>query len=174
MVLLSNITEIQSPLSAATGEAIRPYCTVNLAEGSPAEGLALGWYDDEHGELIGFDGITILGPNHYSEILRPEPRGMPNIETIFTVALFEPTTDEELAETGYSWKRTNKTKSFTTANVSSQTTTCPEGYHEENGTCVLDEGNSSGNSVKKWLLIAGGGIITVLSVISIGIFLKRK
>ena len=160
MSMASNIIEIQAPASAATGESIRPYCTVALAEGSPAEAVALGWYDDEHGELIEFDGLTILGPNHYSEVLRPETRPMPSQSTTFTVALFEPTSDDEVYETGYIWKRTNKTKSFTVTNTSGDGGEEPE-----------EEGESS---IKRWVLIAGAGLAALASVIGIGIFLKKK
>jgi hypothetical protein len=160
MSLASNITEIQAPASAATGESIRPYCTVALAEGSPAEAVALGWYDDEHGEYIEYDGLTILGPNHYSEVLRPEARPMPSQDTTFTVVLFEPTSDDEFYETGYNWKRTNKTKSFTVTNTS--------------GGGGGEPGEEDESSIKRWVLIAGAGLAALASVIGIGMFLKKK
>ena len=160
MSMVSNIIEIQAPTSAVTGESIRPYCTVALAEGSPAEAVALGWYDDEHGEMIESDGLTILGPNHYSEVLRPEARPMPSQYTTFTVALFEPTSDDEFYATGYSWKRTNKTKSFVVTNTSGGGGEDPE-----------EEGEGS---INRWVLIAGAGIMALASVIGIGMFLKKK
>lgn len=164
----TNIIEVQAPSSAATGEAIRPYCTVALAEGSPAEAVGLGWYDDVNGELIEYDGITILGPNHYSEVLRPESRPMPSTTTTFKLALFEPTTDAEFYSTGYSWKRTSKTKSFVVTNTSGGGGDDGGGDDGGNG----DDGG--GSSVKRWVLIAGAGVAALASVVGIGLFLKKK
>jgi len=166
MSLASNIIEIQAPASAITGELIRPYCTVALAEGSPAEAVALGWYDDEHGELIEFDGLTILGPNHYSEVLRPEARPMSSQSTTFTVALFEPTSDDEFYETGYSWKRTNKVMSFTVVNDSG------DDGGDEDGDDGGDEEEDTGGSNRWWLIGAVAGLGAAL--LAGGLYILKK
>ncbi|MDD5547093.1 MAG: hypothetical protein PHO67_08085 [Candidatus Omnitrophica bacterium] len=173
-----SISDMQAPETAGTGDEIRPYCTVHLADGAPAVGFGLGWYDDVQGSQIEYDGITILSPNHEDEVLRPEGRPMPNTQSAtFKVAIFLPIysdelgySDQEIAEleaAGILWIRTDVTQSFTVKNTDFQD--IPDDGDENGGEEEVD-----GSFWKKWWIPVTAGLAVAASAIGIGVYLKRR
>ncbi|MFA5376673.1 MAG: hypothetical protein WC455_13075 [Dehalococcoidia bacterium] len=163
------ITEVQAPQTAQTGEIIRPYCTVSLPDGSPATGVALGWWDDVNGQGVEFDSFTILSSNHPYEVLRPSERVMPSTTTTFKLALFLPVGAEELGyseeeiveleEMGIYWVRTDSVLSFTVENSSNG-----------GGDDDEDEGGLS-----RTQLIVGASFLGLLTVVGLGaLFMRRR